>query len=262
MAGPTREWAHFDDPNDDDRQWMIDVTYLTSHYNCIFGRGCQGVMTAPTPELVQGCCSYGAHYSDKQDRARVEKAAKKMPAQYWQFRDIGLKKGVSANVGEDGRTRLVEDACIFLNRPGSPTGPGCAFHFWSQDTGEHFLEIKPEVCWQVPLRREDREESDGTVTSIVTEFSREDWGEGGEEFAWWCTEAPEAFVNGRPVYRSLEPELRIMLGDTLFSRVARYLDARRAASAEVLAHPAEVKLLARRDGAKTKGKSKGSRAPR
>lgn len=240
MAGATREWAHFDDPDDDDRQWMIDVTYLSSHHQCIFGEGCQGVLTAPTPELMQGCCSYGAHYSDRDDRKRVERAAKRMPAQYWQFRDIGLKKGVSANVGEDGRTRLVEDACIFLNRPGFETGPGCAFHFWSQDTDAHFLEIKPEVCWQVPLRREDREEDDGTVTTIVTEFGREDWGEGGEEFAWWCTEAPEAFTAKQPLYRNSEAEFRAIMGDTVYDMVATYLDERIANRFPPASHPYEV----------------------
>ena len=27
---------------------------------------------------------------------------------------------------------------------------------------------------------------------VLSEFGRSGWGEGGEEFAWWCTEAPEA----------------------------------------------------------------------
>ena len=54
---------------------MFDVTFLESKWTCIFGNGCQGVLTGPTPELVQGCCSYGAHFTDEKDRRRVEKAA-------------------------------------------------------------------------------------------------------------------------------------------------------------------------------------------
>lgn len=242
MSGASREWVVFDDPTEKGRQWMVDVTYLASHYNCIFGRGCQGVLTAPTPELSQGCCSYGAHYSDKADRRRTELAAKRLTAEYWQFREEGKRKGVSANVGEFGRTRVVDGACIFLNRPDFATGAGCAFHFYAEDTGEHFLELKPEVCWQVPLRREDREEEDGTVTSIVTSFDRDDWGEGGEDFAWWCTESPEAFTGSEPLYRSSAAELRAIFGDKVYKTVAKYLDERIASSAPPARHPAEVPI--------------------
>ena len=44
-------------------------TFLTSNWTCIFGNGCQGVLTGPAPELVQGCCSYGAHLVNKKDAA-------------------------------------------------------------------------------------------------------------------------------------------------------------------------------------------------
>ena len=63
--GPTREWVTFDDPKEEGRRWQIDVTFLLSSWECIFGCGCQGVLTEPAPELVQGCCSYGAHFSDR-----------------------------------------------------------------------------------------------------------------------------------------------------------------------------------------------------
>ena len=40
-----------------------------------------------------------------------------------------MKRGVWKKVGKDDyRTRLVDGACVFLNRPGFPTGPGCALH--------------------------------------------------------------------------------------------------------------------------------------
>ena len=32
------EWVSFEDP-DEDRTWLFDVTFLTSNWNCIFGRG-------------------------------------------------------------------------------------------------------------------------------------------------------------------------------------------------------------------------------
>jgi hypothetical protein len=245
-TGPTREWVTFDDPKEEGRRWQVDVTFLTSSWHCIFGDGCQGVLTEPAPELVQGCCSYGAHFSSRKDRDRVVKAARKLPDDVWQFAKTGRKRGIFAKAGkdEDGkqewRTRLVGDACVFLNRPGFPTGAGCALHVQAMRTGQHHSDLKPDVCWQLPLRCVDEEQEDGTVVSTLSEFGRDGWGEGGEEFAWWCTEAPEAFTASEPVYRSLAEELRKMMGAELYAQVARYLDGRERSQPPPVRHPAEV----------------------
>ncbi len=252
MKGPAREWVTFDDPDEEGRQWQIDVTFLLSSWRCIFGCGCKGVLTEPAPELVQGCCSYGAHFSNRKDRDHVVRMARQLTDDEWQFRDVGLKKGIYAKSGkdEDGkqewRTRLVEDACIFLNRPEFPNGAGCALHLHAIRTGQHHSDTKPEVCWQLPLRRIDEEQEDGSVVSTLTEFAREGWGEGGDDFAWWCTEAPEAFTDSMPVYRSLGVELKKMLGSKLYRRIAEYLDVRRRGRPPAVVHPAEVPVRLRR----------------
>ena len=62
----THEWVSFDDP-DELRTWVFDVTFLLSGWECIFGRGCQGVLTGPAADANQGCCSYGAHLTDEED---------------------------------------------------------------------------------------------------------------------------------------------------------------------------------------------------
>ncbi len=104
---------------------MFDVTFLTSNWTCIFGNGCQGVLTGPAPELVQGCCSYGAHLVDKKDARRVEKAAATLTPEEWQYH--GTKKNVvHENKHGETVTRLVDDACIFLNQPGFPAGGAAA----------------------------------------------------------------------------------------------------------------------------------------
>jgi hypothetical protein len=248
MAGPTREWVTFEDPVEDGRTWEVDVTYLLSSWTCIFGAGCQGVLTGPAPELVQGCCSYGAHFSDKKDRDHVVKVARDLDDEDWQYATAGRKKGIFAKAGKDDdgkvewRTRLADDACIFLNRPGFEGGVGCALHIHAARTGQHHSDVKPEVCWQLPLRRIDEEQEDGTVISRLTEFARDGWGEGGEDFHWWCTEAPEAFVGSEPVYRSLAEELRKTLGKKLSAQVAEYLDARVKAQPPPVVHPAEQKV--------------------
>src|SRR3954469_15763492 len=88
------EWVSFEDP-EEDRTWIFDVTFLLSNWTCIFGNGCQGVLTGPVPELAQGCCSYGAHFVDEDDVARVEEAAKLLTDEDWQFRKQGLKRGIT-----------------------------------------------------------------------------------------------------------------------------------------------------------------------
>ena len=52
--GPTREWVMFDDPREDGRIWQIDVTFMLSSWDCIFGTGCQGVHTERAPETARG----------------------------------------------------------------------------------------------------------------------------------------------------------------------------------------------------------------
>jgi hypothetical protein len=252
MKGPAREWVSFDDPVEEGRQWQIDVTFLLSSWRCIFGCGCKGVLTAPAPELVQGCCSYGAHFSDRKDRDHVVRMARRLSADEWEYRDVGRKKGIYAKAGkdEDGkqewRTRLHHDACIFLNRPGFAAGAGCALHLHAMLHGKHHSDTKPEVCWQLPLRRIDEVQEDGSVISRLTEFAREGWGEGGDDFGWWCTEAPEAFTDSKPVYKSLDVELRKMLGNKLYRRVVEYLEARERGRPEPVLHPAEAPVRLRK----------------
>ena len=247
MRGATREWVSFDDPKEE-RVWEIDVTFLLSSWTCIFGSGCQGVLTEPAPELVQGCCSYGAHFTDKKDRDHVVKVARHLSDDEWQFAAAGRKKGIFAKAGkdEDGktewRTRLADDACIFLNRPGFAGGVGCALHLHAERTGQHHSDVKPEVCWQLPLRRIDEEQEDGSVVSRLTEFARDGWGEGGDDFAWWCTEAPEAFVGSEPVFRSSAAELRKMLGKKLFVQVEAYLEERLRSRPAPVVHPTEQRV--------------------
>ena len=60
------EWISFEDP-DELRTWMLDATFLRSSYKCIYGQGCQGILDDASPELMHGCCSFGAHFLDEKD---------------------------------------------------------------------------------------------------------------------------------------------------------------------------------------------------
>src|SRR5918997_4802111 len=222
-APPDHEWISFED-DDEERTWVFDVTFLLSRWSCIFGQGCQGVLTGPAPELVHGCCSYGAHFTGPDDVARVEAAAATLEPHQWQFRRQGRARGVAKTTpAGDTVTRMVGDACIFLNRPGFANGPGCALHQAALERGERPMDLKPDVCWQLPLRRDDRDDGDGHVTTTVSEWQRRHWGGGGAEFHWWCTEEPEAFRGAEPVYRAMADELGALVGEGVFRRLAAHL---------------------------------------
>ena len=238
------EWVSFDDP-EEDRTWLFDVTFLTSPWTCIFGNGCKGVLTEDFSEAVQGCCSYGAHFTGPDDIAHTEEMAKRLTASQWQFRDVGLADGI-IQTNEDGETTtlLVEDACVFLNRPGfDGDGLGCAFHHAAEASGQRHLDLMPEVCWQLPQRREqewvDRPDGTRILVSSLSEFDRRGWGEGGHDLHWWCTSSPEAHIGTEPVYRTNSAELTGLIGPAAYAELVRLADARLARGL-VAPHPATV----------------------
>jgi hypothetical protein len=229
------EWLSFEDP-EEDRTWVFDVTFLTSNYHCIFGAGCQGIEADPAADTANGCCTHGAYFTDDDDRARIEAAVARLGPEHWQNHRLGASRGALVTErGGDARTRLHRGACILLNRPGFPGGEGCALHRAALDHGERPLDWKPEVCWQVPVRRVDSTDEVGHVTSTVREWKRRDWGEGGLEFHWWCTEAHEAFTAAGPVYLTMRDELVEMVGAAVYERLVAALAMR--GSEHLLAHP-------------------------
>jgi hypothetical protein len=238
------EWVSFEDPTEL-RTWLFDVTFLTSSWTCIFGRGCKGVLTEDYSHAVEGCCSYGAHFTGPEDVAHTEEMAERLTPDQWQFRAIGRREGViTKNDDGDPVTTIVEDACVFLNRPGfAGDGLGCAFHHAALAAGERHLDWMPEVCWQLPLRRVDEVDANGHVTSTVREWKRRDWGDGGADFHWWCTESHEAFAGDRPVYEGMADELEALVGEEVYDLLVTHLRRRvrkagRPGTPVFLPHPA------------------------
>ncbi len=164
----------------------------------------------------------------------VVAASSRLRKRHWQHQRQGRLGGVLAD--EDGVTvtRKVDDACIFLNRPDFAGGPGCALHVAALEAGERPMDWKPDVCWQVPLRLEHATDDNGHVTSTLREWKRRDWGAGGAEFHWWCTDSPDAFVGRVPVVEHLRAEIVALVGEPVYARIARLLRS----VAVPLPHPA------------------------
>ena len=250
-----REWYEFTNPTDVDHQFSIDLTWLESHWNCTFGTpDCLGVDSTNTDV---GCCTHGAFLADEADRDQLYDAVAEMPAKYWQLRPAGVKEFYATDDGteiepwlewdelddEDGnpepalKTRTVDGACIFANRRGWATGPGCALHQWGAAEGRDLTVVKPEVCWQVPLRRleayEERADGHEILRTTITEYNRRGWGNGGEDFDWFCTTSPRCHTGGEPVWITQENELRALMGDESYEVLATHL-RHRATAAEAV----------------------------
>ena len=101
--------------------------------------------------------------------------------------------------------------------PGFPAGDGCALHLLALDQGRSFVETKPDVCWQLPLRRQFRTVTRGDETTYTEvtlgEYGREGWGPGGHDLDWYCTSNTEAHIGARPVYLANRDELVELMGD-------------------------------------------------
>jgi hypothetical protein len=236
-----REWIEFPDPADPEHLVRADLTWLTSAWTCIFGRGCAGVVEGRPDD---GCCSHGAFFTDDDDRSRVAAAVTELSDADWQLAAVG--RGGWTEEDTDGdepslRTRVVDGACVFLNRPGFPGGAGCALHRMALRTGVHPLATKPDVCWQLPVRRsqEHVERPDGTqvLVSTIGEFDRRGWGPGGADLHWWCTGAPLAHVSPEPLVDTYGPELVALLGRPAYDELRR-LTQLRLDQGLVAPHPA------------------------
>jgi len=226
-----RTWVEFPDPETEPgtapvQVFRCDLTWLTSSWTCIYGRGCGGIY-ADRPD--DGCCTLGAHFADTDDEKRVRRAVKRLTAQQWQYRATGRAIGWTDTDAEGARkTRVVDDACIFLNRPGFPGGAGCALHVLALAEGQEPLQLKPDVCWQLPLRRSYREveRPDGTTYLEVTvaEYDRRGWGAGGHDLDWYCSGNPAAHIGREPVFRSLRAELVELIGTKAYDVLAAHCE--------------------------------------
>jgi hypothetical protein len=230
MAPPPddlHEYVSFD-ARDEHRTLSFDVTFLTSRWHCIYGHGCKGVLTAEATDMEQGCCSYGAHFVDEDDANATLGAADRLTPEQWQHRAVAVRRGGPIRRKKDGAlvTRLVGEACVFLNRPGFPGGAGCALHRGALEAGERPMDWKPDVCWQLPLRLVESTDESGQVVSTLREWKRRDWGAGGHDFHWWCTDAPDAFDGDRPVYQELRDEIVALVGEWAYARFVDYVESR------------------------------------
>jgi hypothetical protein len=225
----TRETATFTDS--DGVNWEFDLTFMLSNFGCIWGHGCRDIRGQGT---ARGCCVEGVEIyrgggdsAGAEDLAMIRGRVEQLTDEDWQNRRVALRHGGSDPWGkarfqpDSVHTRIYRGACIFHNRPDHPAGPGCALHLAALRRGEAPIDWKPQICWQVPLFFDS---DPATSTTKVRACRTADWGQEGI-IEWWCTEHEEAFTANRPVYISMEQELRRMCGDDVYDELAAYCRA-------------------------------------
>ena len=242
-----RAFVEFVDPADEEQVFRCDLTWLTSGYTCIFGQGCRGIY-ADSPDV--GCCTLGAHFSDAEDEQRVAAYVEQLTPEQWQFhpqREVRVDDWVEAD--DDGERKTIalehdgQSACVFHNRADFPTGAGCALHGLALAQGRNPLETKPDVCWQLPIRRTFRtvERQDATSYTEVSigEYDRRGWGPGGHDLDWYCSGNTEAHVAPEPVYVTHAPELTELMGEAGYAELVRHCDAHVRSRSALALHPAD-----------------------
>lgn len=207
----------FVDPVDGTR-WKVDVAFIDSNWSCIWDRGCEGILDHPAASLHQGCCSVGAHLLDEEEAMRIGALGVTLDPARFQQHEAAASGGVFADPEETSAehraTRVVDDACIFFNRPGFPGGEGCALHLAALDEDESPLDWKPSICWQSPLKVDHHD--DGSKT--LRPWTKADWGDGGQNMAYCCTDRNDdgafasAYVGDTTVGESLHSELIGLVG--------------------------------------------------
>jgi hypothetical protein len=207
-----------------DTVWRFDRSFLTSTWTCIWGRGCKGILSDPAEHLGQGCCSIGADLGDLDEARMISALAATLGPGRFEHHDDARDGGIFSDETRL-HTRVVDGACIFLNRPGFAGGAGCALHLEAIALKESPVDWKPSVCWQLPIRVDWAVSDDGTEVATVRRWTRRDWGDDGEPMAWCCTEEPETYVGDRPVFESLGEELRAITGSTVYVELRRRLSA-------------------------------------
>ena len=247
-----RAWVEFADPTDSSQVFKCDLTWLTSSFMCIFGQGCQGIY-ADSPDV--GCCTLGAHFADKADERRVASYVKQLTPEDWQFHpQRPVKRSDWIETDDDGERKTLaheydgQSACVFHNRgdfapADGPAGAGCALHGLALKQGRNPLETKPDVCWQLPIRRQFRtvEQSDGESYTEVSigEYDRRGWGPGGHDLDWYCSGNTEAHVAPEPVYVTHKAELTELMGVSGYAELVSHCDAHVRSRSALALHPAD-----------------------
>lgn len=253
---PPVDWLEFEDPTDPNHLIRVHLNFFLSNWECLFGKGCQGHFGVQQEHTVPdiGCCTKGAYITSKEDFAKISAEVERLTPEvmgkkgFEYIQKHGWFNMFDKNENPDpedpdaaddmnGKTRVREGGCVFAIRTGEhPDGRiGCAlYHLGQEEKSENdHTQYMPEVCWQLPIGRRyfDEPDTEREITAYVP-WDSDYWG--GEDddgthnswMAWWCVDTPDAYVSAKPLYRTMESELRTMMGDVQYDRMVELIQER------------------------------------
>lgn len=243
------DWLEF--PDAEVPHWInasvrVNVNFLASNWQCIYGQGCPGIFPkdAEHTNPDTGCCTIGFWAYDEDDVARIEANIALMTEADWDADRMASAKarGWSKKADNHGavKSRVIDRACIFSNRAdGSAGKPGCAFlHLGnrlaeediSSGNGEAHETYMPVVCANLPIWHTFDED---TKTTVLDAWSAERWGgvqpDGSQHqwMQWWCVDTPDAYIAGTPLYVRMKLELIRMIGEPNYNRMVKLIEERK-----------------------------------
>ena len=251
-----RAYVEFADPGDADQVFRCDLTWLTSRYHCIFGQGCKGIYAdAPDTGLLhpgralrrQGrrAAGRGLRRAARPDAVAVPAGAARSA------RTTGSTGTTRATARRGSSSTTASRRASSTTATDFATGAGCALHSLALRQGRNPLETKPDVCWQLPIRRTFRtveRQDDTSYTEVsIGEYDRRGWGPGGHDLDWYCSGNTEAHTAPDPLYVTNEAELVELMGRPAYDELVDALRAPSALARDRLAvHPADPRLTADR----------------
>lgn len=255
MNQGTVDWLQFRFPDGEgiDTVWKVNLTFLMSGWECIYGRGCPGHFGVTdryvTPDL--GCCTDGFYIRDDADQKNIEKRISQLTDADWDIknREYVAKKGWLRKVNKDEtKSRVMDGGCVFSNRSDGSTGkPGCAFVQLAKRHGENVddatieghdshTKYMPGVCHELPLKfnytEQDKEIPGDYQEVTINAWDASAWVEDDplrehdDWMAWWCVDAPEAYGNRTPLYVRMEDTMVESMGQAAYNEMDRIILAK------------------------------------
>ena len=233
-----------------DDEYVLDIAALTSNYQCIYGRGCQGVTPfegegpgqhLPADRSVTGCCrtapGFGLATAEVGDATRPRSTRRCASRRYVDQLEPDEAQHYDRIAGGDwfvekqdddgvwdSRHMKVGGNCIFLNTEMANGKTGCALYHLADRLGVPAKDTRPLVCHSTPAAVfAISETNDGAGERLLVTL-RPPWFGWFAPSGYFCTKDPAAFSASEPVFERMESEFRSLLGDEIWDVLRPVLD--------------------------------------
>jgi hypothetical protein len=233
-----------------DDEYVLDIVALTSNYNCIYGRGCQGVTPfsgegpdqhLPADRSVTGCCrttpGYGLAIAEvgAADPAvvdsplRVQAFVEQLrPDEAQHYERIASGDWLVEKQDDDGiwdsRHTAVGGSCIFLNTEMANGKHGCSLYHLAERLGLDAKHTRPFVCHSAPADVFTIGETNDEKGRRLLVTLRPPWFGWFAPEGYFCTKDPAAFTATEPVFLRMESEFTWLLGADVYAALRPVLD--------------------------------------